>query len=367
MHFHPGAFIKNKWTCCQHHGRTTLGCQPTYHLLTRSSSRYAQMRRKDTLTNATQQGTKEGGRGRSRRRGSRECRSATTNVASTDVEDIAGIGVCSDRVQRSSGHGLSNSYMELSGYHPHMVTLSSPPPTARSRRSSKNSSDSVGTLMLNRISVSEIAMCEMEEEKEGGEEGEGGTREHSGYLSQSLTSRHLRCERGRKGGRGSAQVAPAWSTGSDVPSSPNRYSYEIKHRTLPRSFKSSHTHAQSHSHSLNNSWNHSLREERGRVGHEVGETTPIPPPRLQKTFPSTGTVIRHTNQTPSPCHSPANRRLSNLKHSNTFAVGGVESMVKTGRVLQQGRNRDLSQSMGALTRPLIEPKVSHSNPNIIHV
>ena len=49
MHYHPGILIKSKWNCCQQSGKNALGCQPSYHLLTRSSSRYAQMRRKDTL------------------------------------------------------------------------------------------------------------------------------------------------------------------------------------------------------------------------------------------------------------------------------------------------------------------------------
>ena len=49
MHYHPGIFIKNKWNCCHQSGKPALGCQPSYYLLTRSSSRYAQMRRKDTL------------------------------------------------------------------------------------------------------------------------------------------------------------------------------------------------------------------------------------------------------------------------------------------------------------------------------
>ena len=49
MHYHPGILIKNKWNCCHQTGKPALGCQPSYHLLTRSSSRYAQMRRKDTL------------------------------------------------------------------------------------------------------------------------------------------------------------------------------------------------------------------------------------------------------------------------------------------------------------------------------
>ena len=50
MHYHSGAFIKNCWTCCGTKDKTALGCQPTYFLLTKSSSRYADLRRKDTLT-----------------------------------------------------------------------------------------------------------------------------------------------------------------------------------------------------------------------------------------------------------------------------------------------------------------------------
>ena len=49
MHYHSGAF-KNSWTCCGSRDKTALGCQPTYFLLTKSSSRYADLRRKDTLT-----------------------------------------------------------------------------------------------------------------------------------------------------------------------------------------------------------------------------------------------------------------------------------------------------------------------------
>ena len=49
MHYHPGIYIKRRWSCCQSRDKVTLGCQPTFHLLTRSSSRYADMRRRDTL------------------------------------------------------------------------------------------------------------------------------------------------------------------------------------------------------------------------------------------------------------------------------------------------------------------------------
>lgn len=49
MHYHPGMFLKGHWSCCQSNNKVAIGCQPTFHLLTRSSSRYADMRRRDTL------------------------------------------------------------------------------------------------------------------------------------------------------------------------------------------------------------------------------------------------------------------------------------------------------------------------------
>lgn len=49
MHYHSGVFTKNRWSCCLNRSKLGLGCQPTFHLLTRSSSRYADMRRRDTL------------------------------------------------------------------------------------------------------------------------------------------------------------------------------------------------------------------------------------------------------------------------------------------------------------------------------
>ena len=54
MHYHPGSYIKNRWSCCQQRTRTSLGCQPTYYLLTRSSSRYAEMRRNQRLSRRNQ-------------------------------------------------------------------------------------------------------------------------------------------------------------------------------------------------------------------------------------------------------------------------------------------------------------------------
>ncbi len=49
MHFHSGSYIGSKWTCCQKRARQTLGCEPTYFLLTKSSSRYAETKRIETV------------------------------------------------------------------------------------------------------------------------------------------------------------------------------------------------------------------------------------------------------------------------------------------------------------------------------
>lgn len=355
MHYHPGAFMKNKWTCCQQRGRTILGCQPTYHLLTRSSSRYAQMRRKDTLTSSTngQRRARGGGRGP---------QNTTSAAASTDIEDT----LCSSEVQ-TSGHGLSNSFVELSLHPPHsesMFTLSSPPATSSgSRRSSKNSTEpsvGVGTMVLSRVSVSEDIAGEMEE----GEE-DGVSRRQNRSLS---TPKHSRSERVRMGSR--SQIAPAWPINSPPISrsrSERGHSYEMEHRTLPSTFKS-----RPPSTGLNNSWNHSLKsEERGDpVGGE--DAQPVPPPRLKRGLysPTISSLVESSQRSPlpaqgmSPLHSPSSNTLPNtpakLKHSRTFAT---DPRVKN----LQGEGCGFSQSMGALAKPLIEPKLSMSNPNVIHV
>ena len=99
MHFHPGALFRNRWSCCQQQGRTSLGCQPTYHLLTRSSSRYAQMRRKDTLSSSYSSGRR---------------RSKSGSVPRED--QVSGppdsLQVPADDPS-SSGRGLSNSCFDL--------------------------------------------------------------------------------------------------------------------------------------------------------------------------------------------------------------------------------------------------------------
>ncbi|CAI8012738.1 Ras GTPase-activating protein 2 [Geodia barretti] len=101
MHYHPGALLRNCWSCCKQTGKTSLGCQPTYHLLTRSSSRYAQMRRKDTLTSS------QGSQGRRSKSSSvpREERMSQTPVPGARMEEEGG--------GSGSGRGLSNSCFDL--------------------------------------------------------------------------------------------------------------------------------------------------------------------------------------------------------------------------------------------------------------
>lgn len=348
MHYHPGAFVKSKWTCCHQRGRTILGCQPTYHLLTRSSSRYAQMRRKDTLTSSTN-GHRRATRAASR--GSRaysDHRSTVTTAAgaSTDVEDTPGY----DARSPCCRCGLSNSFMELSMHPPHTdgaFTLSSPP------RSSKNSSTEhsvgVGTMALARVSVSEGAAGEVED---------------GGGLSHPSTPKHAKAERGTGRRSGRSQVGPTSSPGRRE----HILSYELEPRTLPSTFRSRRSNA-----GLNNSWNHSMRSQErvGPVGGEEEEVDPhpVPPPRLKKGLFSPTIAGHAATLGSSPLCSPPSKPVlsgsSKLKHSKTFANShsAEPPRVKT----LQGTSCAFSQSMGTLMKPIIEPKLSMSNPNVIHV
>jgi hypothetical protein len=138
MHYHPGALLKNSWSCCQQNGKTSLGCQPTYHLLTRSSSRYAQMRRKDTLSsNHSSRGRSKSG---SLQRGERASLSPDT--------------CCEHRASRK---GLSNSCCDLT--HKQVRNRFEPEvQEVESRRSSQLSagpSVSMGCITLTHLSLPE--------------------------------------------------------------------------------------------------------------------------------------------------------------------------------------------------------------------
>ena len=142
MHYHPGALIKNCWSCCQQHGRTSLGCQPTYHLLTRSSSRYAQMRRKDTLS------SNHSSHGRRSKSGSLQRGERVSLSPDSHFEDGA---------SSKGGHGRSNSCCDLTHKQVHN-NFESAVPEVESRRSSQLSagpSVSMGCITLAHLSLPE--------------------------------------------------------------------------------------------------------------------------------------------------------------------------------------------------------------------
>ena len=141
MHYHPGALIRNSWSCCQQHGRTSLGCQPTYHLLTRSSSRYAQMRRKDTLSsNHSSRGRSKSG---SLQRGERVSLSPDAHFE--------------DGASSKGGHGLSNSCCDLTHkqVQNNFESAVSEVESCRSSQLSAGPSVSMGCITLTHLSLPE--------------------------------------------------------------------------------------------------------------------------------------------------------------------------------------------------------------------
>ena len=361
MHYHPGAFARNKWTCCLQRGRTILGCQPTYHLLTRSSSRYAAMRRKDTLTNSTnaQRRTRAGSRG-SHAYSDHDRRSIPASVL-TDVDDMINEGELMGR-SLPQGQGRSNSYLELSENVDDMFILSSPP--EGSRRSSKNSTEQstgVGSMVLSHTAISEVSLGKgqvLEQQQ---------PRQRSG--SHTHMPKHLRSERGRVGGR--SQVAPAWPTSTPVTTEfpPQENSYSNGPSTLPRSFKAT-------GQRLTNSWTHTQTAGELEGAKPVGEEPPCPtrPPRLKKSSSQrcSGSPLSSSSSR-AQGRSPSRPRPNGLRHSKTFMVQSQprpQAEPTTGRGGErylQGKTYGFSQSMGTLAKPLIEPKVCVSNPNVIHV
>ena len=363
MHYHPGALVKNKWTCCLQRGQTTLGCQPTYHLLTRSSSRYAQLRRKDTLTSSQ-----------------RWARTGFHSNRANDSSSGHGGGTLgnpkspADGVYSPRGQCLSNSCMDLCTRSP----LRKEPPfspaqqstvNTSSLRSSRNSNDhsvGMGSLLLTRVSVTTTGTEVDGEERQS---------RHSGNLREE-SPRSPMVPRGKLGGR--SQVAPAWTTSttsnSSMPgggpgSTPNRHSYEYEHRTLPRSFKARST-RRTEASTYCSSPVRSPGQLRRDCREEFEDIVPVAPPRVKKgnassvcqSPPTTAVspIMEYSYRAGPSVSSNASPLVSRspLKHSKTFTA-------HSRRLPSSGGG--FSQSMSALTRPLIEPKVSLSNPNIIHV
>ena len=309
MHYHPGALLRNSWTCCKQTGKTSLGCQPTYYLLTRSSSRYAQMRRKDTLTSS------QGSQGRKSKSTSvpREERMSRTPVPSRGGgEEEEGGG-------RGSGRGLSNSCFDLTrrqiqnSFEPVLASVE-----VESRCSSQLSTEpsiSMGCITLTRLSLSEsatplsppIPTPKMEVAGRSpvvGAEGKGVVK------------------------RNRVQVAP-------------EYTPTIRSRiTFPSSESQPHLAHQTTLPVLPNRFTHSASSQFTTSGHTPSQATPtgqtkplLPPPVAYHCLTEPRRSRRKTHPGPPPPPSTLSTSLSHL----------------------------------CPQKPVLEPKVSVTDPNTIHV
>lgn len=354
MHFHPGALIKSKWTCCGQRGKMTLGCQPTYHLLTRSSSRYAQMRRRDTLTS----------NGSQKRRRNQSCPYSTMDRQSlTTCSQVSG-GQEGDASQGKPGQGLSNSCMNLSSVAPHRVESFTVDDGRASQRSSCVSTDhSVGvdSITLTRVSMLETTPTRFDGECEGQSGDLDGTDQCVPQLQQGGCKRHSR-----------SQVAPELEASLPVKrfSSCCSHPLEVEHKslTLPNPKSKSHKRAQRYFNSIE---------------VEGSPPRPIPPPRHKRHHLATPdsaltgsvhviTSVERSNTSPlsqdmEQCDVSV--ECGRLKHSHTFVIHcrneAVCEAIEQQQLKPQAKN--YSQSMNALSKPVIEPKFSLTNPNIVHV
>lgn len=362
MHYHPGAFFKNKWSCCKQRGRVMLGCQPTYHLLTRSSSRYAQMRRKDTLTSCQ-------GRGRHNSSASIYStinRQSTITCDSINVAELNGISC------HQPGQGLSNSCVDLTIHPPHQIdSFLTQQETSTTKRTSCLSQDPTFTVshsILNRISNASSSRSASGSDLESYID--GSTRRSS---SQGLKRRTR------------SQVAP--ETSPVIPCSnfpPDNAPSEGRNVESPLVSHSS----KSLMKSLDTTSTCPLPGGHSIESDHEPSPPPIPPPRQKRsssllTQSSSGHFIQKVAPISEMSTSPTDHRNSldltgtvprvtkSLRHSKTFVVqrplrrkGDLEACNGRKVVSTLG---GMSHSMSALTKPLIEPKVSSSNPNVIHV
>ena len=356
MHFHPGALRKNKWTCCGQHGKMTLGCQPTYHLLTRSSSRYAQMRRRDTLTSNGSQ---------------RRLRNGSGPFSTLDRQSLTTCSHVSDnngtsRGQGRPGQGLSNSCMNLTSTAAHRVESFVVDDARSSQRSSRVSTDhSVGvdSITLTRVSMFETTPTGFDGECEGQSMGFDGSEPSLSQSRQSSSKRHS----------SRSQVAPEPETNLTVKHFPlcRTHPLEMEHKslTLPNPKSKSRKHSQRYVNSM-------------ELKRDGTPPRPVPPPRHRKPHLDsalTGSVHvistdRTTSSEPSGCHDndkshdSGDMECGRMKHSHTFVVQ-CRTQTVNGVIAQhlQAESKNCSQSMNALSKPLIEPKFSLTNPNIVHV
>lgn len=302
MHYHPGALSRGVWSCCRQRGRNSLGCQPTYHLLTRSSSRYAQMRRKDTLTSSHHRC--------SRASPGRFTQPSSTTGNKTNIADTAAQGLSNSCLELVETPSLINADLTS----PLLPRCSSP---ESSHFSSANPSVSLGSITLTRVSVAgsgaRTSSCSSSNDSRlGAAEGEveGRQRLCEPRLVQTWDRRINR-----------SQVAP-----ETQPMALNTFPPEFKRKAGPRVRSASEVLSQTLT---------------GSFSSSVSISPSVPP------------ITERRGE-----RSAAGAAL--MKHSKTFVVSASVSV---------NRPAHLSHSTSALlrTRPVIEPRVSPADPNIIHV
>ncbi len=328
MHYHPGAMLKNRWSCCHQRGKTSLGCQPTYHLLTRSSSRYAQMRRKDTLT-----GSSSSGRRRSKVTSTYETRRSASSATQNEIE--VSVEPQRQSLPVSVGVGISNSCVELRESPPHRPEAFTPemPSSQRSSQLSTEPSVSMSSITFTRVSVLEAPPSE-----HGSEANRSSVAGAVGSIDRRLRSVRG-SERDRRSGSNRSQVAPESAA---APKELDHYQVgplEPEEKTVMRP----------RGKSLGNE---------GVVNHFRDDSSPPPPvpPRRRSAAHAASpaqfvpSVVPITETSPEP----------GMKHSQTFTVS-------FSLPVQYHPQSQLSSSLLALTKPTIAPRVSNTDPNIIHV
>ena len=357
MHYHSGAMLKGKWSCCKHREKATLGCQPTYHLLTRSSSRYAQIRRRDTLTSSTNSHRRSLGSNHSHY-GTFDRRANTMTVPSYGTATHG---------ETKPGQGLSNSCIDLSlhrtVHHPEAFLVRDDVIT-QSQCSSSQFSTTIGPLStisttsitLNRVSVPETSGSEFDY----GEQTTTTRVEPPKGSPKMADKRRIRCR----------QVAPEAST-----TTVSRFPLEVEEKSVavvarknvgtttstpdrPRAGRSLDTQLMS-----NIQKSASLKDS----------TRTYTLPRQQKfttASPLTGSVqyIPSARTAAVSKTTPTTSSGGRLKHSNTFVVSNSTQLSQVGTAGSQVVRGVLkSRSTSALTKPVIEPRISSSDPSVVHV
>ena len=365
MHYHPGALRRSKWSCCRQVGHATLGCLPTYHLLTRSSSRYAQIRRKDTLTNCSTEVVLPGSQ-------------ILNNGLSVDMADNTGRRNSDGVVGKvRSAPGLSNSCLQLASDPPHSKELFNPtsPLSTNSQTSSRTSTDpsvDVENVPFTHVSI----MTSVDIATDVGQDGTEKDQKRERHIGRFMHGAQKSSVGSIGQLSGQSQVAPAWTSensSSSVPcdaaASPTCFEYEHRAlaRTLPRSFKTRPMRRSEGGNKLDPPME-STGQHSGMASEE--DLAVVSFPRMKRGSGSFAIHYTPNNViTPITEHSSHARPVPSIpstsaaarpqmKHSKTF--------IMHRRQLPPSSSR-FCQSMRALTKPLIEPKVSLSNPNVVHV